>query len=298
MKFPSSLLTITILLAGGAGHALSQSGVPGEFSALGSYESGDYGTGEDSATQKFLLRFVTGDEFQFRIDVPFLRAETSAGFVRLPGGVSPDRGRFQQGGGGSPGGGGGMALPALLDEEPVIESDTVWTSGLGDVEVALARRLLGGGVKVFRLDAAVSAKVPTADDADYLGTGEWDYRLGLAGEYRFWSATGFGGAGWTLYGDPDGYDLEDGMDLYLGVESDPVFDGRALVSGWIETRQEIVAGAGARTVAGLALRTLGRRSWRLGGRIGLSDAAEDFALTFGVSWGVSTGASAVRGASR
>ena len=292
------------VLMAAIGLAAGADGTYGELSTLATYETGDYGTGIDSASQTLKLRYVTGDNFQFRIDVPFVRAETSVGFVRGLGGVSPDRGRFQQGpgGGGSGGSGGsgsgGPALPVGLAEESVEGSETAWTSGLGDIELAIGKRLYGGGVDLWRFDASLMVKAPTADDADYLGTGEWDARAGLGAEYRFWSATGFGGIGYTSYGDPEEYELEDVVDAYVGVESDPLFGGRAMLSGWLEGRQEIVDGAGERTVLGIGLRTTGRPSWRAMLRTGLSTAAEDVAFTFGLSWGVQTGSTAVKGVQR
>jgi hypothetical protein len=293
---PARVVAIVVMVAASGAAGRTVAGTGHQLSVLGSYRNGDYGTGVDSATQVLELRYVAGDELQFRIDVPVVRAETSAGFIRFAGGVSPDRrGRHAAGGGGSGPGGGPMVLP-VGTAQTVEETD--WSTGIGDVEIAVGKRLYGGGVKLLRLDGSLAVKAPTADEDSYLGTGEWDGRLGLAAEYRYWSATAFGGLGWTAYGEPDGYELENGADAYAGVETDPLLGDRVLLSGWVEGREEVVAGAGERIALGLGVRTTGRRAWRFTLRAGLSSAAEDYSVTAGYSWGVRAGSAAIAGAER
>jgi len=79
---------------------------------------------------------------------------------------------------------------------------------------------------LFRLDTSLEVKIPTASVEEYLGTGEWDYRIGFAGEYRFWSATTYGGVGWNRLGDPAWIDFNDVIDVVAGVDSDPLIRGR------------------------------------------------------------------------
>jgi hypothetical protein len=159
---------------------------------------------------------------------------------------------------------------------------------VGDLRVTVGRRLAGGGVRLFRLAAEVAVKVPTADEDRRLGTGEWDARAGVAAEYRFWSATAFGGAGWNRLGDPGSIELDDVWDAYAGVER-ATFGDRAMLAGWVDGRQEIVAGAGAGLAAGLELRGRGPAGWRLAVTAGLVDGSEDFGIVVGRSIGSGAG---------
>jgi hypothetical protein len=140
-------------------------------------------------------------------------------------------------------------------------------------------------VRLYRLDLGATAKLPTADEEEGLGTGELDWRLGLSGEYRFWSLTLFGGAGYNRLGDPPGVVFEDVVDGFVGVESQPLAE-RFLLSGWLEGNPEVIDGAGEVVALGVGLRTVGKVRFELQGTIGLSDAAEDFRISAGVSFGL------------
>ena len=161
------------------------------------------------------------------------------------------------------------------------------TTGLGDVRLGGSLRLAGGGVKLHRLDGGVEVKLPTADEEESLGTGETDLRIGVAGSYRFWSTTAFGGVGWNRLGDPAWVQLYDVVDLYLGLEGE-IAGGKLVLSGWLEGNPEVVDGDGFRSAAGLELRSRGRTRFRGLLRTGLTGAAEDFTLAVGISFGVDT----------
>jgi hypothetical protein len=152
--------------------------------------------------------------------------------------------------------------------------------------MTLSRQLAGGGAKLFRLDAELGAKLPTAEEQERLGTGEWDYRLGVAGQYRFWSMTAFGGLGWNSLGDPEWIELADVFDVYLGLESEPIAE-RVVVSGWLEGNEEVVAGTGSGSALGLGIRGTGKTAWRVQVSAGLSGSAEEFSILVGTSFGVS-----------
>ncbi|MDQ7088600.1 MAG: hypothetical protein Q9Q13_12425 [Acidobacteriota bacterium] len=165
-------------------------------------------------------------------------------------------------------------------------TDNYWESGVGDLRVALSRRLVGGGVRLFRVDGGVELKVPTADETRGLGTGEWDLRIFAGGAYRFWSATGFAGVGYSRLGDPAWVDLENIYDGWIGVETDPVAGGRLTVSAWLEGRQAVVAGAADYAALGLGVETTGRRRWRAAVLRGLGDGAQDLSVIVGLAWGL------------
>jgi hypothetical protein len=166
-----------------------------------------------------------------------------------------------------------------------------WVSGIGDLRLAATRSLAGGGVKLFRIDAAAQVKIPTADESEGLGTGEWDLRAGLSSEYRFWSVVAFGGAGWNRLGDPGWVELNDVADAYFGLEG-AAFGGRAVVSGWIEGYDETVDGVGATGAVGLELRT--NRRWRGAVTAGLGGGAESYGLLLGYSFSPSGTATSYR----
>jgi hypothetical protein len=138
---------------------------------------------------------------------------------------------------------------------------------------------------MYRLDAGLELKVPTAREDDYLGTGEWDGRVGLTGEHRMWSLTLFGGLGWNHLGDPDWVELDDVADASIGVESEPLRE-RLVISGWLEGNQEVVEGAGSRAAVGMGIRTVGKVRWQAVLTAGLTEAAEDFGVMLGLSFGV------------
>ena len=271
----------------------------GELSVDVRLQAGDYGTGTSSDTQSALLRYARGDRFRMRLDLSFLRVESSVGVARTFFGTVPldeaTRRRLGEGSGQGSQGGGPEALAAVVDQ--AYSTEETWETGFGDTRLGASARLAGGGVKMFRADALLEVKAPTADEEKGLGTGEWDYRAGLGFEYRFWSATGFAGAGYTLHGDPEWIELEDVPDVYVGLESDPM-NGRYVVSAWLEAQDEVVTGAGERSALGLGLRVLGQTRYRLIATVGLSDAAEDFSVGLGVSFGAQLPGAGQRGSQR
>ncbi|UCF66965.1 MAG: hypothetical protein JSV80_14435 [Acidobacteriota bacterium] len=177
------------------------------------------------------------------------------------------------------------AATTLDPSEQIVRREAPWQTGQGDLQVGVSRRLAGGGVKVYRMDLGVDVKVPTADEEKLLGTGEWDYRGFVSGQYAFWSVTGFAGMSWTSLGDPEGLILEDVFDAYIGLASEPI-RGRVLLSGWLEGTEQVVEGIGARSALGFGFQTLGRVRFRLQATAGLSDAAEDYSVIAGLAFGI------------
>ena len=170
----------------------------GEIFLTAGFASGSYGTGSDSEVASTRVIFNTGDRFQFKVDAGWIRVESPYGI--LPGRTGPVPMRRRHGND-SPGDGRGPSPmedhgnrpdPPVI-EPPISDIEEISASGVGDVFAAFSGRIFGGGAKVFRLDGGIEAKIPTADADEGLGTGEWDARLGVTSEYRFWSATGFAG---------------------------------------------------------------------------------------------------------
>lgn len=271
----------------------------GTWSVLASSASGDWNGDVDTDHQSTTLRYGWGRDIRLRAEIDYLRIDTAGSLVaRTPFGLvatgpGPKGSAAGAGGDGSGNGGSGpgpgappgagssptVSPQAVTEPQPIARSTH---SGLGDLRLTAARTLAGGGNKLFRLDAELGVKLPTADEDDYLGTGEADYRLAALGEYRLWTGTFFGGIGWNRLGDPAWADLADVFDVHAGFETDPLASGLKL-SGWLEANQEVLQGAGDRTAVGFGARGSGRLAWRAEIQAGLGGAAEDLSLGFGVS---------------
>ncbi|RMF75979.1 MAG: hypothetical protein D6738_02510 [Acidobacteria bacterium] len=292
MRLPRTCLAVVLLAGPVTGPVLAA----GELSVLVDHESGDYGTGLDASTSWLRVRWTTGgDRISAWFEGSAIAADTTTLIPRtifgpMSGGRHDDGGAMGPGGGSGPGGGPmGATLAATGDPlaaTTAVGAATVSESGIGDARAGITVRLAGGGVSVHRLDGLAEVKIPLADEAKGLGTGEWDARFGLAWQYRFWTATGFAGVGYSVLGDPPGFDLDDVADAWAGIETDPLGSGWALM-GWLEGRQAVVDGADDAASVGVGVTRFGsRQRWRLLGRVGLTDGAADWGLTLAVSWGV------------
>jgi len=233
-------------------------------------------------------RLAWGDRLQLRAEIAWLDAEGEGGLA--PPGLGPvapvRRGKGPGGNGSGPGSqAAGSTLGAQTGEATEPAASPAEVRGWGDLRLAAAYRVAGGGARLYRIDLGAAVKLPTADEEEGLGSGELDARLGLSGEYRFWSLTLFGGAGFNHFGEPDGAAFDDVVDAYVGVESQAIAD-RFLLSGWLEGHPEVVEGGGAYSALGVGLRTLGSVRFELQGRAGLGDAEGDWSLSFGVSFGL------------
>lgn len=251
--------------------------------------TGQHVARDDSNTDALTLRFVTGNRVRFRAYLPALRVSSPGEVAVSSLGPAPldeeqQRRRRESDGGGDTQGLGGPVKSILQADESLDEPLERTVTGPGDLRLGLAARLVGNATSLNVLDAELTVKLPTADRDDGLGTGEWDGRFGLSGERRFWLATAFGGVGWNRLGDPDWIDFRNPVDLYAGVESEPLGPG-VMVSGWVEGNTEVVPGAGERAVLGVGVRSARKRAWQLAATVGLTDAAEEFGLRLGFTLG-------------
>jgi hypothetical protein len=288
--------TITKLLAACLlAPSLSMALGEGEVTVAGSSFSGDYGTGTDIDSQRFTVRYVTGGDWQFGAALSMVRITAAAGVTYTGLGSPSTSGKGGDGRGAMNGSGGETGAPAQGEATTLVTREGDWASGLGDLWLSLSRRIIGGGIRVYRFDANVEVKAPLADEEQNLGTGEWDYRLGWAGEYRFWSLVAYGGLGWNRLGDPAWVDFNNVFDGYLGVDSNPFAGERLIASGWVDGWQEVVDGVGHRAAVGVGIRSTGKTRWRLQVRAGLTDAAEDLNVILGLAFGVAPGGPGLTG---
>jgi hypothetical protein len=290
-RFLTTLVLTGSLVALFAGQAIAGT----DLTVTGERRTGDYGTGSSQDSHSVALVLVHGGRVQFHAYLPALHLETTGSTVWTglgPAPVPPGGNRERNGNGGNRQGtengsgnrGRGSAAPAVA-ADPLVGSGSVTTavSGVGDLRVGVGGRLLGKPAGLYRLDADLTLKAPTADEEKGLGTGEWDARIGFLGERRFWTFTAFGSLGWTRFGDPGWADFNDAMDFFGGVESEPLGPG-LLVSGWLDANSEVYPGAGERLVVGGTVRTARRSSWKVSVFAGLTDAAEDFGFALGYTF--------------
>jgi hypothetical protein len=172
-----------------------------------------------------------------------------------------------------------VSIPFLSLRE---ETGTVTTtgSGLGDVVLRAGHVLLpdrGGG----SLYGNVGVKLPTADDAKGLGTGETDVGGFLTYSRRLDRVTLMVMGGYVLVGDPRGVDYNNSYQYGLGLMHNT---GRGLLYTSVEGRRAIIPGDTnpLELYAGF-YHPLGARFTLKGlGFVGLSDGSPDYGLEVGL----------------
>lgn len=262
----SSRVCHRLVLACGLLTPLGAGAAEVSYDLFSEHASGRFGTGVVSEVSSVVFGLESGSRLRLRIEIPYLRARSPALVIlnRL-----------------------GITQRELERLEPARRASLLdrigeQRDGLGDVRLELALPLAGGGTALHLVEALIEVKAPTADDEELLGTGAWDYRLGLLGEYRSWSLTSFASLGWSRLGAAPDLELNDVFDASLGLESPP-FGERWALAAWLEGNSAVTPASGSRLAAGLGVSTLARVAWRFALTAGLTDAAEDFGFRFGVA---------------
>jgi hypothetical protein len=168
------------------------------------------------------------------------------------------------------GGGGLLGLPPIID--PTRPATRERREGMGDLKLAAAYTVPSSHIG---LAFTGQVKVPTASAAKGLGTGEADYALGAEIYRRFGTVTPFAAIGYTLAGDPEGYDLRNSLSARAGAALQMSGGLRGHVSygyaqsssALIADEQQIVTGLNASLSRGLSL--------GIYGSAGLSEGAPD-----------------------
>ena len=247
MRLSSTLFAASALSL--AAPALAEPTV--ELSTGLEYEEGEYGTGESIETWRVpaSVRIQSG-QVQFSATLPWLR-------VDAPGNVVG-------------GGGGILGLPIIVD--PTQPPDRIRREGIGDLELGAAYTV---PTRAVGLTLSGQVKVPTASTAKGLGTGEFDYAVGAELSRTFGRVTPFVGVGYTLPGDPEGYELSNSLSARAGaavqmgerVRGHVAYGYAQSVSPLIPDEQQISTGVNA----GLSERL----SLGLYGSAGLSEGSPD-----------------------
>jgi len=180
-----------VVLALAAAPAYAQDADPQwGFSAGAEYVSGEYG-GDESVDEWYvpLTTWVDVGRVSFRLTVPYLSVDAPSGtIIEGPGG------------------------------QPIIgDGPRTTESGLGDIVAGVTvRDVLTAMEGDLALDLTGKVKLGTADEDKGLGSGETDYTV-QADVLRFFPQfTAVASLGYVFRGDPDDYELDDGLIAALG----------------------------------------------------------------------------------
>lgn len=177
------------------GLAFAQAHYPDRFtlSTGVDYSNGDYGSVQDT---EIWYAPLTGkyevENWVFRLTVPYIRITGPRGAVV-----------------------GGTEGPI------VVRGDTqarTTEEGLGDIVGAATYSFFPTSPEMPLVEFTGKVKFPTADDADGLGTGEFDYTLQTDISKTYGRLTPFGTLGYRFLGDPNGFDLDDVFFLSAGFD--------------------------------------------------------------------------------
>jgi hypothetical protein len=196
-------LVIAILLCG-TGITYGQTSTTGELDAeIGfNFYTGDYGTNTDTDTYTvpFTLGYSPSQLWDFYLSIPYIHQSASTA-VTVAG--KPIRVKKNLTGGKS-----------KITEQYI---DTASHSGLGDICLGGSYTVLGETSDGPAVYALASIKFPTADEEKGLGTGEYDYCLGVGLDKRINKWTLFGNAKYNIIGSPGGIDLDNFFSMTAGV---------------------------------------------------------------------------------
>ena len=231
-----------------------------EFVTGVEYQAGDYFTGErvELLTVQNVARLRTGRTI-VSASLPWHR-------IDAPGNVV--------------GGGGLLGLPVLVDPTQPAARDV--RQGIGDVRLGVGHTLppLAGA----ELTLSGQVKLPTASAERAIGTGEADLAIGAELARRFGAVTPFVSVGYTIPGEPEAYELSNGLSVRGGVALDLGQGVRANVGyGYAESVSPLVPDQ-QQISTGLNFNLSRRLNLGLQGNVGLSDGSPD--LGAGVSLGV------------
>ncbi len=162
-----------------------------------SYLEGDFGTDTTAQTvyMPFTLRYL-GQRFDVGLTVPFVYKDSS-------GAISIINGR-----------------PIRIRDDPISNVIDLFAPGVGDLYLKGRVYLFDDpGVESFlpAITPTARVKFPTADASEGLGTGEYDFGLGLEVDKQIESFFLFADFGYTFIGDPPGTNLRDQIAVGSGV---------------------------------------------------------------------------------
>ncbi len=190
MKTASKAVGLIITVAG---LTMNSSAQTVTASVGAEYTSGDYGGGGDTDIiyVPFSLGVESGDWYA-RASLPYLDISGPGIFL-------------------------GDNIPIARDRDTPIRALNENVSGLGDLSLTIGRGFTLDEAGAWHLDITGRVKLPTADSASGLSTGETDYAvaLDLTRDVGDWSW--FAGGGYRINGDPQTFSLQNTAFASLGA---------------------------------------------------------------------------------
>lgn len=228
------IAALVVLALAGAGAAGAQ-----ELSWSGTvqYSQGKYIFTETTKSWSFYTGFtVQGERARLSFGLPVIMQNSSAitfvGDFPLPTG-GPDSEAVGEkkkgervpmdgkGGGSGTGPASGQRTPLLArqDTEPIdsVQAPGETTTEVADPLVSGAVRIVGPRGGFLGLDLTAAVKIPVRDVDSGVGTGEWDYGLGLSAAWGSTPLMLFADVGWWQYGDLPGLILKDVVSYGVGM---------------------------------------------------------------------------------
>lgn len=174
----------------------------------GFYSKGDYGQAEDTRLIYVPLSYdYTQNNWRFKTTIPHLRISGSGDVLVNIGGVNRNDDSAETG----------------------VARQTVSSSGIGDILLGVSYQFPALFGKEPFLDVTAEVKLPTADEKEGLGTGEYDYGLQVDAYQLLGQTTLFATLGYRKRGDSALFaELNDTFWGSLGAQ-------RPLASSWIST---------------------------------------------------------------
>ena len=154
-------------------------------------------------------------------------------------------------------------------------------TGMGDIILRGDMALISEGKSGFSLDGAMAVKLPTADEAKGLGTGETDYGTFVSLHQRFQEIKFSFMAGYIKTGDPSSFDYND---IYLyGFGVSRLF-GRTNIYSSFEGRRSIIPGTKNPQELVFGFFYILNNWYSLKGNVsfGLNDGTQDFGSNIGL----------------
>lgn len=175
-----------------------------------------------------------------------------------------------------------VAIPYLFLETSGSQAGMMNTeSGVGDVILRGGRVLVPENKSGFSLDGSLALKLPTADEAKGLGTGETDYGAFLGIHQRLDSFKLSLLAGYIKVGDPPSIDYND---IYLyGIGLSRIFGSTELYTSF-EGRRTVVPGAQNPQEVNAGFFHVLNADYAIKGGVfgGLNNGGPDFGLNLGI----------------
>ncbi|MDT8419432.1 MAG: transporter [Desulfuromonadales bacterium] len=173
------------------------------------YESGDYGTGSTSELLRvpLIVEWSPSERFGFALEIPFLRLDFTAETVLIGGTPTPTGSRKGQ-----------MHGSDSMGTETMSTVETSHSeSGLGDITLDTYLTLLKGSPQHPQLTGLLYAKLPTGDEKRGLGSGEFDWGVGMGVRKRFAELSFYAEAMRVVPGTSTNYDPDSYWDWLLSL---------------------------------------------------------------------------------